>query len=279
MPPDERDWKLGAFLEAHERAVTGLSPDMTIAEVLDAGFLDTWHDIFAFWRWIKTLIHHEPTPAPTPSPVPPSPDPPPAPTPTPAPPTPGADGTWADPENVLDQGNTPHCVGFAWAQWGNTLPVDDQFQNADGDMIYYAAKMIDGEPGKEDGSDTRSGAKAMKQRGRLGGYAFAATTQEISEWLEQHGPVVVGTDWYNAMFTPDADGYLNLEGGVAGGHEWLLVGHAPHGHGNVTEDSYVMQNSWGDSWGDHGRAWIRVADFAKLLQNGGDACAGVELPR
>src|SRR5207244_8460727 len=114
--------------------------------------------------------------------------------------------SWPDPQTVLNQGQTPHCVGFGWCQWGNTLPVGDQFRNTDGDAVYYECKRIDGEPDAEDGSNVRSGAKAMVGRRRLGAYAFARSTDEITAWVRANGPLVVGTDWHQSMFNPDADG-------------------------------------------------------------------------
>src|SRR6188474_1368171 len=70
------------------------------------------------------------------------------PAPPPPDPTPVGDKVWVNPDAVLDQGNTGHCVGFGWAQWGNSEPFSDDYKNADGHAIYYECKVIDGEPGK-----------------------------------------------------------------------------------------------------------------------------------
>jgi hypothetical protein len=196
-----------------------------------------------------------------------SPPTPPAPTPPPA----GAK-LWSDAEAVLDQGQTSHCVGFGGAQWGNTDPVDDKYTNADGDKIYYECKVIDGEPNQEDGSTVHSLATCLQNRGRLNVYAWASTTDAITQFLSTQGSVIVGTDWYNDMFNPDANGFIAPTGGVAGGHCFLLDEYDP------TQEAYGILNSWSSSWGKNGRAYIKIADFNTLLQSNGEALAAVELP-
>lgn len=185
------------------------------------------------------------------------------------PPTPTLDKTW-DASFQLDQGNTGHCVGFGYAGWGNTLPVDDNYQNSDGHAIYYEAKVIEGDPGGENGAYMRDGVKAMQARKRLSTYAFAETMTDILEHLRGKGPVVIGTNWTNDMFEPDANGYVKPTGGVAGGHCYLLYG--------VESTSLIFKNSWGADWGLAGSFKMQTADFQTLLDAWGEAVATVELP-
>ena len=181
------------------------------------------------------------------------------------------DLVWSDPIQ-LDQGATNHCVGFGWAGWGDADPVEDKFQNADADAIYYECKIVDGEPNGENGSTVRSGAKVMKTRGRVGSYVFAASVDEIRQWQQLHGRVVFGTDWTNDMFQPDGQGYVRPTGPVAGGHCYLALGDL------TSEDAVLCENSWGPNWGLGGRFKIKWNDFAQLFAAQGEACAGTELP-
>jgi hypothetical protein len=170
---------------------------------------------------------------------------------------------------ALDQGQTPHCVGFGFADWANCLPVDDNYADADGDKVYYEAKVIDGEPKAEDGSSVRSGAKAMKKRGRIGAYAFG-TVADAKAFLLSQGPVVFGIDWTADMFNPDAKGTITPTGAVEGGHCILAYG---------ADATYCyLQNSWGDSWGVDGCCRMSWTDLAALFADNGEACAAVELP-
>jgi C1A family cysteine protease len=34
---------------------------------------------------------------------------------------------------------------------------------------------------------------------------------------------------------------------------------------------FVLQNSWGEGWGDHGLGYIHHRDLAQLLRGGGEA--------
>jgi hypothetical protein len=118
----------------------------------------------------------------------------------------------------LDQGQTGHCVGFTGGGWGITAPVEDKLGDADGHAIYYECKVQDGQPGKENGSSIHSLGKVLVARGRLDAYVWSRDPEEIFEWILTKGPVCFGIDWYNDMFDPDSQGYVELTGGVAGGH-------------------------------------------------------------
>lgn len=178
-------------------------------------------------------------------------------------------------DRVLDQGNTNHCVGFAFADFGNTLPIDSKQTIESANTIYYAAKEIDGEPESEDGTNLRSGAKAFKQTGRIDAYAFAHTVDEIAAWLLNRGPVVMGTNWYEGMSQPDANGFVKPSGTCVGGHAWLLIGVDWR---NPLNRYFVGLNSWSARWGVNGMFNLRASNLARLMREGGEAVTAVELP-
>jgi hypothetical protein len=197
--------------------------------------------------------------------VTPNPPPPPPPDPPPA-----DSRQWPD-AHQLDQGNTGHCVGFGGAQYHNAEPVPGNYTNSDGHKVYYECKVIDGEPKAENGSTVHSLAKVLQNRKLLSTYVWAANTDDIKNWVLKNGPVVVGTDWYNDMFNPDADGFVVPTSGVAGGHCYLVVGYYANG------DYFVFQNSWGSGWGLNGYFKMKVSDFDKLLNADGEAMAAAEV--
>ena len=245
-PPDARDYPLSAFLESADPL------DINLAALLKSKSVAK-----ATKNW--AVIATERIKAMTPAPVPPE-------------PSPTNPVSWSNTENVLDQGETPHCVGFAGAQWGNTLPVDDKYDNSDGHDLYYLCKVMDGEPKEENGSNSRSLAKALKQAKRLNTYAFAANVDEIIQWLLTKGPVLIGTDWYTGMFNPDSQGFIRPTGVVEGGHMYLAIGYDP-----ATEIIEYL-NSWSDDWGLNGRFYMWKNDATKVFANQGEGLVAVELP-
>lgn len=245
-PPDARDYPLSAFLESTDPL------DSTLAELLKSSKAAK---VTKNWAVVATAKIKELTPVPDPIPVPST-----------------GSVSWANTEGVLDQGETPHCVGFAGAQWGNTLPINDKFGNQDGHNFYYSCKVIDGEPNQENGSDSRSLAKTLKSAGRLNTYAFAANVDEIIQWLMTKGPVLVGTDWYTGMFNPNSRGFVEPTGNIEGGHMYLAIGYNP-----LTEVIEYL-NSWSNAWGINGRFYMHKRDAVKVFANQGEGLVAVELP-
>lgn len=168
---------------------------------------------------------------------------------------------------TLDQGSTPHCVGFAGVGWMNAEPVPNLLDNYDGHELYWDCKEIDGYPG--DGTYVRTVAKVLKNRGRLDNYAFG-NLLDSRRFLLQQGPVVFGIPWYEGFFYPDAEGVIRAVGYIAGGHAILACGADP---------TYCyLQNSWGTGWGIGGGCKIRWEDLAAAFDIDGEAMAAVELP-
>lgn len=177
---------------------------------------------------------------------------------------------------VLDQGQTSACVGFSWAGFLEAAPWLHQLTNEDGQRFYRLAQENDEWPGADyDGSSVRGGAKALASLGLIdGAYVWAQKEQDVWDFIRSKGPVTVGTTWLTGMLKPDAKGYLKLTGGEEGGHAWLILG------ASASRSAYRMQNSWSESWGEAGRAWIRREDFKALLENlGGEACSATEVKK
>lgn len=266
--PDSRDFRAANFLGVGA-AVTADDPAALIAQ----GYYELTQTQVTFKRWAGTVYPDVTqthwwkaldylkraqaaiSPAPAPDPT--------------------ADKIWSlvdDP--ILDQGQTGHCGGFGGCQWGNLEPVSDDYRNADGDALYYEAVKIGTGGRNEDGVQSRWVAQALQARGRLSTYAFASGTVEVGEWLRTKGPVMIGSDWTNDMFTPDADGFVKPTGGVAGGHFYVLCGDV------FSEGYFLALNSWGDGWGQGGFFKITYSDM-KILLDGvsypGDAIVSTEL--
>ena len=187
--------------------------------------------------------------------------------------TPIRSASWGFPSISLDQGMTGHCCGFMDADFLINLPINTDCENQDGHDFYYMCKEFDGEPRNEDGSNLRSAAKVLRQIGAINNYAFAPNIESIKYWLLNNGPVMMGTLWMSGMWEPDANNVVHATGSYEGGHAWLANEYIE------PLDLYGIQNSWGASWGDNGKAYISGDDLKKLLALGGEALVAVELEK
>ncbi len=174
---------------------------------------------------------------------------------------------WGEP---LDQGSTPHCVGFSMANFGINLPVHTPYLDDDGHKFYYKCKIVDEEPNEENGSYIRSAAKVLKSEGIISTYAFAFDIYAIKWWILNKSPMIVGTIWTEEMLNPKADNTISTSGGILGGHAYLL--------NEWRDDDYIgIQNSWGSAWGVNGKAYIKASDFEKIFKYDGEAMTAVEI--
>jgi C1A family cysteine protease len=70
--------------------------------------------------------------------------------------------------------------------------------------------------------------------------------------LHEHGPLVVGMNWYHAWEDLGSDGIMTDSPGSKqdGGHCVLLVGYSK------TKNAFRLRNSWGSDWADGGYSWL-----------------------
>lgn len=87
---------------------------------------------------------------------------------------------------------------------------------------------------------------------------LCANAADIASSIQQGFPTVLGIDWYNNFFTPDADGWLPARGdSPAGGH--AIVGYALVKRNG--EWGIKCRNSWGPTWGQNGNFVIPLQHF------------------
>lgn len=177
------------------------------------------------------------------------------------------------PGKVLDQGQTPECVAYAWTGWELGAPLMDSLAKIDPpDKLYSECQAVDewaGQP--HDGTSVRAGAKVMQSERRIGEYVFDNDVEVVRRWILTKGPVVFGTNWYEDMFTPRRGGYMDVGGALAGGHAYLVYGYY------TRQSAFLCRNSWGPTWGWSGNFWLRADDARRLLTEDGEAAAAVEV--
>jgi hypothetical protein len=168
---------------------------------------------------------------------------------------------------VLDQGDTPSCVGNAWAHELIAKPVvEPHIDEATAFAIYKSAQLLDQWPGENyDGTSVLAGAKAVVQMDYMAEYRWCFGLDDLILSVGHLGPVVIGINWYQSMFDPDSKGLLHINGEVAGGHAILVNGV------NIKQRLFRVHQSWGQTWGINGEAFITFDDMTRLLGESGEA--------
>lgn len=178
----------------------------------------------------------------------------------------------------LDQGQTPECTGYSAAHDLSCEP--SRIMDVDGVLahqIYLEARKDDEWPGEDyEGSSVLGASRALEALGFQGEYRWAGEggsdiTEDVLLGLSHVGPVVLGTDFLENMFSLRG-GVFDVSGGVAGGHaylaRWISVSKGEQKRRGVTPRNEPLiggPNSWGLGWGQRGEWAMWASDLRKLL--------------
>lgn len=137
-------------------------------------------------------------------------------------------------------------------------------------QLYGLATVLDPYSGTypptDTGSDGVSVSKALQALGLIGKYTHAFSLDALTSAL-MSGPVIIGIEWLQSMFTTDSSGKIIVDwsSAVAGGHELEVLGY------NADTGLYEIPNSWGvDGFGIDGTGFMAAADMRTLLSKQGD---------
>lgn len=181
-------------------------------------------------------------------------------------------------EGPLNQGREGACVGFSCAgelaAKPAAYPTDDRLAL----KIYAAAREVDRSEGRNfsSGATVLAGMKACQRARYFQKYVWCFGIDDAINWVVRKGPTIWGINWYESMYEPNRQGLLSVEGDIAGGHAIMCNGFWPN-HPQFG-DVLVFTNSWGKSWGLNGRAYLSVADGARLLKEDGEVAAPTDFP-
>ncbi len=172
---------------------------------------------------------------------------------------------------VLDQAAEGACVGFACVAEASASPVRVRgASDAAAYAWYRAAQRMDDWVGENySGTSVLAGMQVGRQLGLYDGYRWAFGVDDVQQAVIQLGPVVIGVPWTEGMYDTDPGGLVRVGGRPVGGHCLLLTGYYPTHP--VFGEVYRWRNSWGRSYGVRGNGWVRAADLAALLADGGEA--------
>ncbi len=176
-----------------------------------------------------------------------------------------------DDADVFDQGDLGCCTACAGLGVMMTGPFmhGTRYNLDSAHSFYHDETVLDDAPGTWPPTDTGSSGLAamtvLRSRKLITSY-FHAFSPTVAVAALTHGPIAVGTVWTESMFELKNDQLVvNRKSPVAGGHEYVIDAWDPKGR------RVRITNSWGLSFGDHGRAWLKYSDFTWLLSQQGDA--------
>jgi hypothetical protein len=176
----------------------------------------------------------------------------------------------------LDQGQNGSCVGFGWSHELAARPVVVGVSNDTAFGLYKLAQTLDQFPGEDyEGTSVLAGAKAVRAQGHMAEFRWAFGVDDVMATISHYGPVVIGSDWMDSMFTPAPSGLLDVSGSLAGGHCYLARGLLMR-PSFAKEPVIRIRNSWGPGWAHNGDAFLKASDLESLLLNGGEAVVPVQ---
>jgi hypothetical protein len=185
---------------------------------------------------------------------------------------------------ILDQGAEGACVGFGtvdaanalalvrWKARGYTGGPSDLLTAADALAAYREDRTLDDIPGEAyEGTSVLAGMRGGQARGWWHSYWWSFSVRDTAQTLLQlRTPLVIGVPWFREMFTPGPGGVVRVAGDFMDGHCVAVVGLRRTGPGGLAGPWFVIQNSYGASWGDGGLGLIHHRDFAFLISHDGE---------
>lgn len=185
---------------------------------------------------------------------------------------------------LLDQGQTPQCVGYSARGFLDAAPIMSKpAEGPSATELYKGAQVLDEWSGEDyDGTSVRGVMKYMSQLGIISSYAWGQTLEDAIKWMNGgYGTIIVGTYWYSQMSNVDANGFM-LEPPAS--MSWPLGGHA---YRWIWYDSkkkgILMRNSWGNDFGfvkkgvPSGYAYMSLALCERLLREYGEIAAPTQV--
>lgn len=171
---------------------------------------------------------------------------------------------WFVPGGALDQWRTPQCVAYSLDHLLVAHPRPKAHIHTA--YLYAEAQKVDYWPGEDyEGTSVDGGLQVLRREGRVHEYRWTRDINVLAAGIASVGPAAVGTNWTTGMANPDARGFIVPTGDSLGGHAYLLDGVS------MTRRVFRILNSWGQTWGRKGRAYITFDDMQTLLNKNGEA--------
>ena len=178
-----------------------------------------------------------------------------------------------------NQGSKPHCAGHAAAAYAENIlwRKNDYYEDIDPDMVYYAAKKIDGcQGGLESGTTLTAVLQVLLDKGYFDKekceikviWKYDDFENMLKYAIHKFGCCLFAINCTEEAFLLNAN-KTSITGKThtrkCGGHALCAVGY--------NQDGLIFINSWGEEWGMFGFGlitWEALKDqflYAALLDN------------
>jgi len=176
--------------------------------------------------------------------------------------------TYWECSKVLDQLDTPRCVGYSGAHELIAIPVPIMRIDAkDADVFYSGAQDEDQWPGSDyDGSSILGMARWFIKVGFWEAVYWAFSFDDWKLGISHYGPALIGITWRSGMMEPDSNGFIHVTGSSLGGHAILANGY------DHELKRWTLHNSWGREWGLNGECYVSDDDMNKSREDAAE-CA------
>jgi hypothetical protein len=161
---------------------------------------------------------------------------------------------------VLNQGANPICVPCslsAYINWDINVKTGKKDDNGIELFDIYDSRSLYAE-----GMSFKEALKYLQKHGvatvqgniKIGKYAKVNSFMALRYALVMNGPCVGGLPVYNSYIT----NFWEQDKSLEGLHAVCIVGY--------TEDGFIIRNSWGESYGEDGYAFISNEDATKFTE-------------
>jgi len=197
---------------------------------------------------------------------------------------------------VLDQGNEGACVGFGCVAEAAAEPVPvPRMSAATARAWYRKAQRRDVWPGESyDGTSVLAGCLEGRARGLYSGFRWAKRAEQLAAGVVEDGPAIIGVEWREGSYDTNELGVLRPSGDVVGGHCVCVIGFVPVGYtpdeeleaeleeldlldgvlavlkSEDDDGAFIVQNSWGRSFGKGGLCVVPLSVMRDWVSSGGE---------
>lgn len=158
---------------------------------------------------------------------------------------------------VLNQGATSKCVCYSLTAYMDWFKNENEDDNNGGQFNIDELYSIRADK-NANGMQIKEALKYLKHHGlngyKINEYAMVGSEIALKKALIANGPCAAGLpvyteNQYNAFW----DGNT-----FAGGHCILIVGY--------NKEGFIIRNSWGRNWADHGYITLPYSKFGKIFE-------------